>query len=84
MSQQARRLRDGAAADAKTSDLPSLQSMTTERFKALEESLYEGIVAIQSTDYVGCPDAQAHVNQQHDRMQKRSTGVRTEINRRAQ
>lgn len=81
MSQQKRRLRDGATAYMSLTNLdPS--SMSGEDLRRRMEEIADGIRAIQSTDYVGTPEDQARVNMQHDQLMARYLKLSEEVGRR--
>jgi hypothetical protein len=64
MSQQERRLKDGMRADG-----VEPKSDATKDLIEYGQILLNGIGALQSADYVGDPDSQRAVNDQHDRLQ---------------
>lgn len=82
MSQQSRRLRDGERAERTAKTLRPLEGMSLEELEKISERLWDGVGALQSTDYVGDRKEQAIVNKRHDDLVAEAKRLDQEIERR--
>lgn len=79
MNIQERRVRDTYSAPVPPDDLTSCSDADLER---LVTGLFNALLAAQSTDYMGSPEAQAAFNEHYEKLEARYKAVKAELERR--
>lgn len=73
---QERRLKTGSRASKARLSMDDVRALDLQELRAYEDMISDGIVALQSTDYVGSKDRQAEVDAMHDKLQAHVREVR--------
>jgi Skp family chaperone for outer membrane proteins len=76
----ARRLRDGAAASSLLVD--NLKELSLERLKTLKDTLFDGVLAMQSLDDLGSKEANKEAWDRMIELQERYNAVEAEYKKR--
>ncbi len=76
----ARRLRDGKAALDRSRDLSlTMQEMTLAELRDLRDALFHGVLAMQSLDDLGSPEANQSAAADHDELSRRMAAIDVEV-----